>query len=218
MRAKLVSGGWGFLERILKGWEQSHVPKPPSTNINLNIWVQSGLCFFARALGFEFGRFLPVPMSICIFVCQITPYWNSQHCNLCGCNSVQPRGKCQPSAPSAPVQVSSFLPILSPRVTSLFLERESCSMGGRRTCPGACGLSLSHGHGRGFSSTSIPYPGDLLQAEEELAWCSSWEGSVGAQGEVSVKDGVKSPQLGERCKGEATFLFFLVLLEGSSGI
>lgn len=114
MRAKLVSGGWGFLERILKGWEQSHVPKPPSTNINLNIWVQGGLCFFARALGFEFGRFLPVPMSICILVCQITPCWNSQHCNLCGCNSVQPRGKCQPSAPSAPVQVSSFLPILSP--------------------------------------------------------------------------------------------------------
>lgn len=30
------------------------------------------------------------------------------------------------------------------------------------------GVSMSHGHGRGSPSTSIPYPGDLLQAEEEL--------------------------------------------------
>lgn len=61
-------------------------------------------------------------------------------------------------------------------------------------------------------------PRALLQAQEELGCCCSWEGSVGAQGEVAVKDGVKLPQQGEYCKGEATFLFFLALLEGSSGI
>lgn len=68
-----------------------------------------------------------------------------------------------------------FLPILSPSIIfSFFLERESCSMGGRRTCPGAggadglAGLSLSHGHGSGSPSSPIPYPGDVLQAKEEL--------------------------------------------------
>lgn len=42
MRAKLVSNGWDFLERILKGGEQFHVPKPVGTN--MNIWVQGWGC------------------------------------------------------------------------------------------------------------------------------------------------------------------------------
>lgn len=73
---------------------------------------------------------------------------------------------------------------------------------------------MSHGDGRGSPSTSIPYPGDLLQAGEELDCCSSWEESVRAQGEVGVKDRVKPPQWGECCKGEATFLFFLGIIRG----
>lgn len=96
-------------------------------------------------------------------------------------------------------------------------------MGGRRTgglgeSPGMAGLSLTLGHGRGSPTSSILSPGDLLQAQEELGCCSSWEGNVGAQGEVSVKEWVKLPKQGKCCKGEATFLFFLALLEGSSGI
>lgn len=125
MRAKLISDGWGFLERILKGWEQFHVPKPLGTNINMNIWVQEVLCVFARTLGFGVGHSLPVPKAVFILVCQITPCWMPQRYNLCG--SVQPRGKCQPSAPSAPTQVSFSLRILSPRVTFLFLWRDKAA-------------------------------------------------------------------------------------------
>lgn len=79
------------------------------------------------------------------------------------------------------------------------------------------GLSLSHGHGRG--SLAPPFLPQAICSRQRRSWVAAAAGrGVWELKEVGVKDGVKPPQRGECCKGEATFLFLLALLEGSNGI
>lgn len=61
-------------------------------------------------------------------------------------------------------------------------------MSGKRICPGAggahgmAGVSMSHGHGRGSPSTSIPYPGDLSRQR------GSWVDAAAGKGVWELKE------------------------------
>lgn len=128
----------------MKGWEQFHVPKALSTNINMDIWVQGGLCVFAQTLGFGFGCSLPVLSLLASFSVRslhaecphTTAFVAVVLCSLGAGASPQ-----LPLSNSGLFYPSHFLP-LSPRVTFLFSGERKLLQGGRRTCPGT---GRSHG-------------------------------------------------------------------------
>lgn len=130
--------------------------------------MQGGLCFFARALGF--GRSLPVPVSVCILVCQITPCWNSQLCNLCSCNSVQSE---QVPALSSFCSSSGLLfpPHSEPQSDFPFSGEGKLLHGWQKDLP----------RGRGAQSEPWPWQG-ILQHLHSLprrsapgrGWCEGW--------------------------------------------